>query len=570
MKHLFVLLISVLCIVSCTHKSKLSIADTIYINGTIITANDRQPSAEAVATQNGLILAVGDNEKVLELKGQNTKVIDLTGQTLTPGFIDAHSHFAGVGTQSIVANLLPAPDGPVNNIAELQNALIRFRDTSSIVKDYQVVLGFNYDDSQLAEKRHPTRHDLDAVSTELPVVIMHQSGHIGVYNSKALELMGISSETADPPGGVIEREADGKTPNGKLQENAHFMVFFKMIPQFTAEDLIRLYKAGARSYASNGFTTVQDGKSDLSTLKLLPEIAAKEGFDIDIISYADLKVLKDAPILNSDLMSKTYQNRFRIGGVKLTFDGSPQGKTAWFTQPYLIPPAGQNYDYSGYPAFNDEAALALLQLAYKKKWQLLVHTNGDAAIDQLINLVGQINQKTPLSDHRTVMIHGQFTRYDQVAKLQALGIFPALYPMHTFYWGDWHRDSVAGPERAKNISPTGWVKAANMPFTIHSDAPVTFPNSMRLIDSAVNRVTRTGKVLGENHKLSPVEAIKAMTIWAAYQHFEEDIKGSIEPGKQADFVVLDNDPTRISPLKIKDIKVLMTINDDKVIFKRTQ
>ena len=295
MKHLFVLLISVLCIVSCTHKSKLSIADTIYINGTIITANDRQPSAEAVATQNGLILAVGDNEKVLALKGQNTKVIDLTGQTLTPGFIDAHSHFAGVGTQSIVANLLPAPDGPVNNIVELQNALIRFRDTSSIVKDYQVVLGFNYDDSQLAEKRHPTRHDLDAVSTELPVVIMHQSGHIGVYNSKALELMGISSETADPPGGVIEREADGKTPNGVLQENAHFMVFFKMIPQFTAEDLIRLYKAGERSYASNGFTTVQDGKSDLSTLKLLPEIAAKEGFDIDIISYACLLYTSPSP-----------------------------------------------------------------------------------------------------------------------------------------------------------------------------------------------------------------------------------------------------------------------------------
>jgi predicted amidohydrolase YtcJ len=561
------LILSLAFLLSSCSKQKQEYVDSIYINGSIITIDDKKPTAEAVSAKDGLIYSVGSNKDIEKLRGPKTKVFDLIGKTLVPGFVDAHSHFSGVGTQAIVANLLPSPDGPVNTIADLQNELRVFLKNSQIVKDYKVVIGFNYDDSQLKEKRHPNRHDLDAVTTELPIVIMHQSGHLGVYNSKALEMMGIDEKTQDPPGGIIERESDGRTPSGVMQENAHFMIFFKMIPEFTAKDLVKLYKAGEYSYISNGFTTVQEGKTDLATLIALPEVAAKEGFDIDIISYPDLKVLKDNPILHSRLMSHNYQNRFRIGGVKLTFDGSPQGKTAWFTKPYLKVPAGQTENYLGYPAFNDEEAYELMQLAYKNQWQLLIHSNGDAAIDQLINLVEKASKEQDLGDHRTVMIHGQFTRKDQVARLKTLGIFPAFYPMHTFYWGDWHRDSVAGPERANNISPTGWLLDQKMRFTIHSDAPVTFPNAMRILDSAVNRVTRSGKTLGEEHKLSPLVALKAMTIWGAYQHFEEKIKGSIEVGKQADFVVLDSNPLEIPSNKIKDINVLQTINDDKTVYQ---
>ena len=164
------------------------------------------------------------------------------------------------------------------------------------------------------------------------------------------------------------------------------------------------------------------------------------------------------------------------------------------------------------------------------------------------------------------MIHGQFTRHDQIERLQDLGVFPALYPMHTFYWGDWHHDSVVGPERAQNISPTGWFVNEGMKFTVHSDAPVTFPNSMRILDSAVNRTSRSGMVLGEEHRLKPLDGLKAMTIWAAYQHFEEAIKGSLEVGKQADMVLLDADPLQVEPQFIKDIKVLETINNGKSIY----
>ena len=560
------LIVISICLTASCSQEPLEFADTIYRDGNIITINDAQPSAQAIAIKGGLILAVGSDAEVLKYKNPETVVVKLKGNTLVPGFVDAHSHFSGVGTQAIVANLLPAPDGSVNTIADLQMAMRNYIDSSAIVKNYNVAIGFNYDDSQLVEKRHPTRHDLDAVSTSIPIVIMHQSGHLGVYNTKALDLMGISADTEDPSGGIIEREADGKTPNGVMQENAHFMIFFKMIPDFTNEDLIALYKAGEQSYISNGFTTVQEGKTDLASLNLLPKIAASTGFDIDIISYPDIAAIGDVPLLHSNLMSTEYTNGFRLGGVKLTFDGSPQGKTAWFTKPYYQVPNGQAADYAGYPAFSDQDAIKWMRLAITNQWQLLVHTNGDAAIDQLIKLVAELEPSLKDYDHRTVMIHGQFTRQDQVKKLKDLGVFPALYPMHTFYWGDWHRDSVAGLKRAENISPTGWFLDEDMRFTIHSDAPVTFPNAMRILDSAVNRTTRTQATLGSKHKITPLQALKAMTLWSAYQHFEEDIKGSLEVGKQADMVVLSDNPLTVPASTIKDINVLETINNGQSIF----
>ena len=175
-------------------------------------------------------------------------------------------------------------------------------------------------------------------------------------------------------------------------------------------------------------------------------------------------------------------------------------------------------------------------------------------------------QNRPGADRRTVLIHGQYLRQDQVADLEALDIFPALYPMHTFYWGDWHRQSVAGPERAENISPTGWLLERDIKFSIHSDAPVTFPNSMRLLHSAVNRTTRSGYVIGPEHRLSPMEALKAMTIWPAYQHFEEDRKGTLEVGKLAVFVILDKNPLTVDRSEIKNIRVLETVKQGRTLY----
>lgn len=550
-------------------------AEKIFTGGPIITMDDEQPLVEAIAISNGRIISVGKYSEVLEHKTKSTEIIDLKRHTLLPSFFDAHSHLSGVGMQSIVANLLPAPDGPVNSIEELQQTMRHYIANAPTVKNYGVAMGFNYDDSQLQEQRHPNRHELDAISTKIPLVVMHQSGHLGVYNSKAMEILGIDANSSDPAGGIIEREADGKTPSGVMQENAHFAMIYQLVPKFTPEDYIAMLKAGEATYTANGFTTVQEGKADISALKAFPALAKQGVFDIDIVAYADIAALKDLALLDGPLMSRNYQNGFRIGGIKLTFDGSPQGKTAWFTEPYVVPPSGQGDDYAGYPAMTDEQALNWYHLAYQKDWQIMTHTNGDAAIDQLIRTIksaDSIAKKQGIAneDRRTVMIHGQFLREDQVADIKKLGIFPALYPMHTFYWGDWHRTSVAGPDRARNISPTGWLVKNSIPFTIHSDAPVTYPNAMRILDSAVNRTTRSDFILGEQQRIDPYTALKAMTIWPAYQHFEEQEKGSLAVGKLADLVILDANPLVIKRSELKNIKVMQTIKSGVTIYTRKE
>ena len=565
-KAFFVIGLTVLTATACTEKPALVAADTIYFNGNVITLDSNELMAEAVAVKDGKILAVGDNETMMSLSNQDTHQVDLKGKTMLPGFVDGHSHLSGVAIQAVTANLLPPPDGPGQNIAMLQRILRDFMATSEMVKQHSVVIGFNYDDSQLEEGRHPNRHELDAVSTEMPIMITHQSGHIGVYNSKALEMFGINAESDDPSGGIIQREAGSKEPNGVLEENAHFALLYKIIPPFTVKENVAAMKAAEMQYLSNGFTTIQDGKTDPTTLGLMAQYAADGGFTADVVVYADVAGMTDHTILNGPLHSGEYVNRFRIGGVKLTFDGSPQGKTAWFTKPYLVAPLGQDASYSGYSAFTDAEALKWYLMAYENNWQMLTHTNGDAAIDQLIKIANQTAKAFPGKDRRTVMIHGQFLREDQIAAIDDLGIFPSLYPMHTFYWGDWHRDSVAGPERAENISPTGWLIDRGVKFSIHSDAPVTFPNSMRILDSAVNRTTRSGAVLGKAQRLRPMDALKAMTIWPAYQHFEESSKGSLEVGKLADMVVLDENPLTVDPVKISAIKVVQTIKEGVSVY----
>lgn len=543
-------------------------ATTIYTNGQIITVDDNVGTVEAIAIKDGRIIALGSTEKLRHFQGDNTEIVNLEGKTMLPGFVDAHSHLSAVAIQANAANLLPAPDGPVNNIPELQQALRDYMLNSDIVREHNLVMGFNYDDSQLLEQRHPTRQELDAVTEDIPLFALHQSGHLAVYNSKALEMVGINANSVNPMGGVIEREADGKTPNGVLQETVHFAAIFSLVPKFSPQQYVSFLKAGEATYVANGFTTVQDGKTDALSLQALLATSQSKVLDIDVVAYPDVvKVNIDTPTYQP-FISRDYTNNFRIGGVKLTLDGSPQGKTAWFTHPYHRPPANHSQNFAGYGALSDTAALKWFNFAYNNNWQLMVHANGDAAIDQFIRSTEQVQAKVDNTDRRTVLIHGQYLREDQVDKLDKLHVFPALFPMHTFYWGDWHRDSVAGPERAKNISPTGWLMARDMKFSIHSDAPVTFPNSMRVLHSAVNRVTRSGAILGAEHRLSPMDAIKAMTIWPAYQHFEEDHKGSLEIGKLADLVILDRNPLEVDPANIKDIVVLETIKAGRSIYSR--
>ncbi len=542
-------------------------ADTIYVGGDIVTVNDSAPSAEALAIKNGRILAVGKESDLMALRDDSTKIVDLDGMTMIPGFIDGHGHVFNTGVQALSANLLAAPDGNVDSIASLQEELRSWVAKPENSK-HGIILGFGYDDSQLKEQRHPTRQELDEVSKDLPVLIIHQSGHLATLNSKALELAGFTTESIDPDGGKIRRESDGKTPNGVLEETAFFGTLLPLFAKLNAKENEVIFKAGMDLYASFGYTTAQEGRASISAVKTMYDLAQRENLPIDVAAYPDIQVAQE--VIAPPYYSSEYSNGFRVAGAKLNLDGSPQGKTAWLTEPYLVPPVGQEKGYKGYPSMSNERAAEFIELAQRNGWQLLTHVNGDAAIDQLLNGIEASEAKHGIPDRGFIAIHAQTARKDQVERFKRLGVFPSFFPMHTFYWGDWHMNSVLGKVRAENISPTGWARDLGMIYTSHHDSPVALPNSMRVYSATVNRVSRTGHVLGPKQRVSALDGLKAQTLWAATQYKEEKNKGSLEVGKLADLVILSENPLTVKLETLADIKVLETIKEGQTVYSSDQ
>jgi predicted amidohydrolase YtcJ len=547
----------------CSPVEAATDGDTLYVGGPIVTINDAQPTAEAVLTRGGRIVAVGARAEVEKAAQGPIAVIDLKSKALLPGFVDPHGHVVMVGLQALAANLLPAPDGDGNDIAALQRILRAWIGKNGrIIERYGIIIGFGYDDSQLKEQRHPTRADLDAVSPDVPLLIVHQSGHLGVLNSKALEAAGLTKATPNPPGGVIRREADGATPNGVCEEAAFFGAAGKLLGRLDEAAYLDMIKAGAAFYASFGYTTVQEGRAMPGSATMLAKAGAAGLINVDVVVYPDIfqSVKEIAP-------SREYKNRVRVGGAKATIDGSPQGKTAFLSQPYYKPPEGQNADYRGYAAITKQQINDAVDLAFANGWQIITHANGDAAVDWLIEAVGAATAKHGQGDRRAVLVHGQTARLDQLPRLKELAILPSFFPMHTYYWGDWHRESVLGPERAARISPCQSARKLGMIFTSHHDAPVANPDSIRVLSATVTRVTRSGYVLGPEERVDTLTALKAMTIWPAVQYFEEASKGSIEPGKLADFVILSDNPLAVKPEELITLKVVETIKEGKSVYK---
>ena len=549
-------------------------ADAVYFNGKIITVDDDNPKATVVAIKDGMILYVGDIRGAKPLMANSTRQINLQGKTMVPGFVDAHGHVVNAGIQAASANLLPMPDGEVNSFAQLVDTLNEWKQSANgkeFIENTGWLLGFGFDDSQLEEQAFPTAEVLEQVSQDKPTMIIHQSGHFGVFNRQALELAGITDCRAEIPGGSIRCEADGQTPDGVLEENAFFGALGVFQANVDEAYNLDLFGQGIQSFVRFGYTTAQEGRAFAPTVATAKAKVDQGPLLIDVALYVDYasKDLLDtsAYYSGSGYDGIGYNNGLRIAGVKLTIDGSPQGKTAWLSQPYFVPPEGQGENYVGYPAMTEEQVNAEVMDAFANNRQVLVHCNGDAAIDRYLDAVESAVQEYGLNDRRNVLIHGQTLRKDQVGRLKELDVMPSLFPMHTFYWGDWHKESVLGPERAAYISPTRDVLDAGMIFSSHHDAPVANPDSMRVLGATVTRVSRSGEVLGPDQRVTPYEGLKAITIWPAYQHFEEKVKGSIEVGKQADFVILSADPLTIDPLQIADIKVLETINDGQTVFE---
>jgi len=541
----------------------------LVYGGHILTMQGMQPSyVDAMLIQDGKIRYTGTLSEAEKLAPQ-AKRLNLNNKTVIPGIIDAHSHLNSVGMQQTVANLYPPPDGKVVSIATLIQEMKAWakQNPTFVQATSGWIIGNGYDDAQLQEKAHPTATDLDQISTTQPVLILHQSGHLASVNHKALELLGINEKSSNPSGGVIRRVVGTNIPNGVLEESVVIEAMLQALKMVPPEMMQQMALTAVQTYMKNGYTTVQEGRADRGTSELWRSLANQNKLAIDVVSYPDISS-EQAYMLEKGV-SKNYVNHFRIGGVKISLDGSPQGKTAWLTEPYVVPPEGKDKNYRGYPAFPEQKTVQhMLDLAFQQHWPILAHANGDAAIDQYLNVIANAQKKYDASQRRDVIIHAQTMREDQLDRAKQLHLIPSFFSLHTYYWGDWHVAQTLGEKRAEHISPTGSALRKGMIFTEHHDAPVIPPKSMMVLDATVNRITRTGKVLGEAQKVSPYIALKTMTDWAAYQYFEEDIKGTLSTGKYGDFVVLSDNPITIDPSKIKDIKVLATYKQGQLVYQR--
>ena len=523
----------------------------LYHGGKILTMEDRMP-AEAVLTDGAKIIGVGKKEELLRM-APDAEPVDLDGKTMLPGFIDAHSHFTQVAMGFLQVSLEGA-----GSVEEIRSRIREFIQREKI-RPGSWVQARDYDHNLLPDGKNLIRVEIESLAPEHALVIQHKSGHSGLMNRTALMRAGITADTKSPEGGYIGKDAKGLT--GYLEENAYFAAA-KKAPMPGPEELLHAYEMAQEQYASFGITTIQEGMLVDEMLPLYQLLLNARILKLDLAVYPDKETLAAAE-QQIGMYETGYHRHVRIGGIKIFLDGSPQGRTAWMTEPYQ----GEK-DYRGYGTMTDEDVLAALKEAGKRKVQIIAHCNGDAAAEQFLDCLEKAEQEyTVLKTLRPVVIHGQFMRPDQMPKAKDLGAVVSFFTAHTWYWGDVHVQNF-GLERASRISAAASALACGMPFTFHQDAPVIRPDMLETIWCAVNRRTKNGIVLGADQRIPVWEALKAVTINAAYQYFEEDQKGSITPGKRADFVILSENPLEVPKDRIRKIRVLETIKEGESIFRR--
>lgn len=535
----------------------------LFYNGDIITMENVSDSYEAVLIDDGLIKAVGNLKTLNEKKSDFCEMIDLNGNTLMPSFIDGHGHISVAGEQYYTKVDLES----AKNFSDIVFLLKKFIDENQIPAG-EPVAGFAYDHNYLEEGRHPDKKILDQASAVHPIVISHTSGHVGVANSLALARAKVDNTTEEIQGGVIERYPDTAEPSGYLEETALMMV--KQFNEPIVSNPVDVFAKVQELYAANGVTTAQDGASHGEGIKIMRKAGQQGKLYIDIVAYPipfglatedEFNRMVDE---NKDIFGQ-YVNHVKIGGYKAVLDGSPQGKSAWMSTPYE-----NSGDYCGYPWYTDDQLHATIRRALNDNQQFLAHCNGDAASEQFLNIYeSELDASNNPNKHnlRPVMIHCQTVRDDQLDRMQALNMIPSIFVAHTWYWGDVHLKNF-GKERGSRVSPCKSALDRALIFNLHTDTPVRLPKMLHSVWAAVNRRTQNGVTIGPEQRIDVYNALKGITINAAYAYFEEDSKGSIKVGKRADLVILDRNPLKVDPMDIQDIQVLETIKDGTTIYRK--
>ncbi len=535
-------------------------ADLVVLGGTVLTLDRSSRRAGALAARDGRITAIGDDRTIAGLIGPRTTVVDLEGRAVVPGFVESHNHptFFGMALAAPVDAGSPPNDAITDIVERVRSAVLDFGPG-------EWIRGFRYDDTLLADNRHPTRRDLDAVSPDNPVILTHVTGHFCVVNSAALRAIGITAQTPDPPGGAIARDDRGQ-PSGLLIETAAFLANSALPAQGPEEMADALVKAD-EEYLAHGVTSVHDtgigligGRGELDAYRLVTRAQKLRTRIHGYLFHTLLPGLDEGepqppdPTVSTELFSMT--------GVKIVADGSIQGRTGCLAEGYTCDPT----DHGMMLIEPDDLAHRIAALD-SAGWQVAVHGNGDAAIEAIID--GYATLGAPNGTGRRHRIeHCQTVREDQLDRMAEHDILASFFIKHVYYWGDRHRDVFLGPDRARRISPLASARSRGMHFGLHSDTPVTPVPPLEGIWCAVARRTSGGDVLGAEQAIDVEAALRGYTIDAAYLGGEENVKGSLEVGKLADLAVLSEDPTAVDPDRIASLSVDGTVVGGRLVRRR--
>ncbi|MBW1699689.1 MAG: amidohydrolase [Deltaproteobacteria bacterium] len=539
-------------------------ADLILTAANIITINPAHPRAEAVAVRQGRIVAVGSAADVGSLRGRGTEVLNLKGRTVVPGFNEAHNHMISFGMQ---LKMVPLKYPAIRSIPDIIQTL---KDRASTQKPGTWVMGSGYDNTKLTEQRHPSCRELDRVSTEHYVMIRHTSGHMCVVNSKVLELVGITADSVDPEGGHIDRNDRGE-PTGLLQENAQQLVTERFFP-YPVNTVIEALEAANKIYLSEGITSqAEAGIGFHSNTELLAYQEAIQQGKLNIRSSLMIlaEVLKEIDGAESEQFFALSQGirtgwgdeKLRIGPLKIFSDGSIIGRTAAVNEPFDTDPGN-----IGFFATEESELRELIIRGHRSGWQLAVHACGDRAVTYILSCYEEAMKGFARTNIRHRIEHCAMVNPQLLEKINELGVIPVPQQHFIGELGDGFITNI-GSARARWCYPQRSYLDRGIPIPGSSDRPVVKGAPLLGIHDAVNQRTDSGQSYAPEEKITPEEAIRAYTLHSAYASFEENIKGSIEVGKLADFTILGADPTQVDPAQIAQIPVQGTIIGGQLLYE---
>jgi predicted amidohydrolase YtcJ len=540
---------------------KPCLADLALINGKIITVDDEFSIAEAITVKNGLIQHVGTTKEAKELIGSYTKVVDLKGKTVMPGLIDSHIHVIGTGSALMMINCRTPP---IYSIKDLKNAVAEKVDEAEAE---EWILGRGWDQAKLAEHRNPTRYDLDEVAPENPVVLTRTCGHLLVANSKALEIAGITKDTPDPVGGKIVRSNTGE-PTGMLEEAPAMNLVRQHIPPDDIPTFMNQIKTAFQAFNEVGITSVID--AGITEDQMVAYQLLREQGDVTVRTNYMLRAIDGNESLESSLrrienfpmITGFGDELLRFQGLKILIDGGVGGRTALLREPY----EGDPNDY-GLLTVPVEKLQKLVDAANKRGMLCGIHCAGGKAMDIVLEAFKETNKMKPIKGRRYYLIHAYQPSQENFEDCREMGIYVASQPSFLYYLGDSYYENV-GAERSKWLKPhRAWIDEGII-VAAGTDSPVTpYPPFVSLWTSIARRTELKGTQMGTEQKVSREEAIKMYTINGAHLTFEEYIKGSLESGKLADFVIIDRDILSCPEDDIKDTKVISTYLGGKVVYE---